>query len=207
MKEISSDLGIDVRTGGMPHRRELAKVTTAWKRAKAQADVKEQTEAQQKQHGERITLLPEDWTSIMVQFKAKCGNDLTDDELPAHAYFEDFQETLAAGMHRAWPLDQVTSQAEAEEQDRTKPELARQYDVHLGSRSTLQTRRKYTSSNPKDVEQLRAKYDVMSNLWLLAQTRQRERALCADLSPLTFPRMLTELLSKMNFNLKKELLG
>ena len=47
MKEISSDLGIDVSTGGMPHRRELAKVTTAWKRAKAQADVKEQTEAPQ----------------------------------------------------------------------------------------------------------------------------------------------------------------
>ena len=41
MKEISSDLGIDVCTRGMPHRRELAKVTTAWKRAKAQADVKE----------------------------------------------------------------------------------------------------------------------------------------------------------------------
>ena len=56
LKKISADLGIDVSSGGMPHRRELAEVTTAWKRAKAQADVKEQTEALQKQHGERITL-------------------------------------------------------------------------------------------------------------------------------------------------------
>ena len=166
LKETSSDLGIDVSTGSMPHRRELSKLTTAWKRAKAQAEVKEQTEALQKQHGERITLLPEDWTSIMVQFKAKYGNDLTDDELPAQAYFEDFQERLAAGMLRAEPLDHVISQAEAEEQDRMKPEPPRQYGIHLDSRLTLQTRRKYTSSSPKDVEQLRAKYDVMSNLWL-----------------------------------------
>ena len=206
LKEISTDLGIDISFGGMPHRRELSKLTTAWKRAKAQAEVKEQTEALQKQHGERITLLPEDWTSIMVQFKARYGNDLTDDELPAQAYFEDFQERLAAGMLRAEPLDHVISQAEAEEQDRTKPEPARQYGIHLDSRLTLQTRRKYTSSNPKDIEELRAKYDVMSNLWLLAQMRQPGRVLYADLSPNTFPRMLKELLNKKNFNLKKELL-
>ena len=109
-------------------------------------------------------------------------------------------------MLRAEPLDQVISQAEAEEQDRTKPEPARQYGVHLDSRLTLQTRRKYTSSHPTDVEELRAKYDVMSNLWLLTQMRQPERALYTDLSPLSFPRMLKELLSKKNFNLKKELL-
>ena len=175
LKEISSDLGIDVSTGGMPHGRGLSKVTAAWKRAKAQADVKEQTEALQKQHGERITLLPEDWTSIMVQFKAKYGNDLTDDELPAQAYYEDFQERLAAGMLRTESLDQVVSQAEAEEQDRTKPESTRQYGIHLDSRLTLQTRRKYTSSHPKDVEQLRAKYYVVSNLWLLALMRQPGR--------------------------------
>ena len=146
LKEISADLGIDVSTGGMPHRRELAKVTTAWKRANAQAEIKEQTEPQQKQNGERITLLSEDWTSITVQFKAKHGDDLTDDELPAQAYFEDFQERLAAVMLRAQPLDQVISQAEAEEQNRSKPEPARQYGIHLDSRLTLQTRRKYTSS-------------------------------------------------------------
>ena len=73
MKEITSDLGIGVSTGGMPHRRELAKVTMAWKRAKAQAGVKEQTEALQKQHGERITLLPEDWTSIMSSSRQSTG--------------------------------------------------------------------------------------------------------------------------------------
>ena len=108
-------------------------------------------------------------------------------------------------MLRAEPFDQVISRAEAEEEDRTKPVPARQYGILLDSRLTLQTRRKYTSSHPKDVEQLRAKYDVMSNLWLLAQMRQPGRVLHTDLTPLTFPK-LTELLSKKNFNLKKELL-
>ena len=46
----------------------------------------------------------------------------------------------------------------------------------------------------------------MSNLWLLAQMRQPGRVFFADVSLLTFPRMLRELLSKKNFNLKKELL-
>ena len=101
MKEISP--------GG--HAESLPNFTTAWKSAKAQADVKERTEALQKQHGERITLLLEDWTSIMVQFKAKFGNDLADDELPGKTCSRHAQ---------AEPLDQVISQAEAEEQDRTK---------------------------------------------------------------------------------------
>ena len=94
----------------------------------------------------------------MVQFKVKYGNDLTDDELPAQAYFEDFQESLAAGMLRAEPFDQVISQAEAGEQDRTRPEAARQYGIHLDSRLTPQARRKHTSTQPKNVEELRAKY-------------------------------------------------
>ena len=185
LKEISADLGIDVSTGGMPHRREFAKVTTAWKRAKAQAEVKEQTEALQKQYGERITLLPEDWARIMVQYKAKYGNDLTEDELPAQAYFEDFQERLAAGMLRVETLGQVTSQAEAEEQDRTKPEPTRQYGIHLDSRLTLQTRRKYTSAQPKDVEGLWAKYDVVSNLWLLCADETTRKAFVRGLVSLT----------------------
>ena len=108
-------------------------------------------------------------------------------------------------MFRAEPLDQV-SQAEAEDQDRAKPEPARQYDIHLDTRLTCRHDAKYTSSHPKDIEQVSANCDVMSKLWLLAQMKQPGRSLCTDLSPLTFPRMLKELLNKKNFKLKKELL-
>ena len=71
----------------MPHKREFARITTAWKKARAQADIKVTTEALQRQHGEPIAMLPEDWTSVVVQFKKKYGTDLPDEELPAQAYY------------------------------------------------------------------------------------------------------------------------
>ena len=53
----------------MHHKREFARITTAWKKARAQADTKVTTEALQRQHGEPTAMLPEDWTSVVVQFK------------------------------------------------------------------------------------------------------------------------------------------
>ena len=89
---------------------------------------------------------------------------------PRHT-FEEFQEKLAAGMLQAEPLDQVISQAEAEEQDRKKPDPPRQYGMHLNATLTIQTRRRYSSTLPKNLEELRQKYDVLSNCWLLGQQR------------------------------------
>ena len=115
----------------MPHKREFARITTAWKKARAQADIKVTTEALQRQHGEPIAMLPEDWTSVVVQFKKKYGTDLPDEELPAQAYYEDFQERLSAGMLRAESLDQVISMAEAEEPERQKPDPPKQFGITL----------------------------------------------------------------------------
>ena len=207
LKTLAADMGMDVKDGGMPHRREYARVLTAWKKCRTQVEVKVNTEALQKQHGEPIRMLPEDWTSVMVHFKSKYGNDLQKEELPAQAYFEEFQEKLSAGMLQAEPLSQMISQAEAEEQERKKPDPPRQYGLHLNASLTIQTRRRYTSTEPKDIEELRAKYDLLSNCWLLGQQRQPGRSIYADLSPTTFPRILKELLGKKNFALKKELEG
>ena len=207
LRSIASDLGIDLTSGGMPHKREFSKVLMAWKRTKVQTEVKTSTEALQRQHGEPVRMLPEDWTSVIVKFKSKYGSNLQEEELPAQAYFEEFQEKLAAGMLQAEPLDQVISQAEAEEQDRKKPDPPRQYGMHLNATLTIQTRRRYTSSLPKNLEELRQKYDVLSNCWLLGQQRQPGRALYSDVDSNTFPRILKELLGKKNFSLKKELEG
>ena len=113
---------------------------------KAQVEVKTSTEALQRQHGEPVRMLPEDWTSVIVKFKSKYGSNLQEEELPAQAYFEEFQEKLAAGMLQAEPLDQVISQAEAEEQDRKKPDPPRQYGMHLNATLTIQTRRRYIAA-------------------------------------------------------------
>ena len=71
----------------------------------------------------------------------------------------------------------------------------------------IQTRRRYNSTLPKDLEELRAKNDVLSNCWLLGQQREPGRALYSDVDTTTFPQILKELLGEKNFALKKELDG
>ena len=93
------------------------------------------------------------------------------------------------------------------EQERLKPDPPKLFGIHLDSKLTLQTRRRYFGSAPKNTEELRAKYEVMSNMWLLAQLRQPGRSLFSDLQPTTFQRILKQLLGKEDFGLKKKLQG
>ena len=109
LRTVASDLGINLADGRMPHKREYSKVLMAWKRTKAQVEVETSTEALQRQRGEPVRMLPEDWTSVIVKFKSKYGTNLQEEELLAQAYFEEFQEKLAAGVLQAEPLDQVIS--------------------------------------------------------------------------------------------------
>ena len=141
------------------------------------------------------------WTSV-VKFKSKYGAGLQEEGLPAQAYCEEFWEKLAAGMLQAEPLDHNISQAEAEEQDRPKPELRKQYGMHLNASLTIQTRRRFTSNLPRSLEELRQKYDVLSN-WCLGQQRQPGRVLYADVGTTTFPRILKELLGKKELRSQK----
>ena len=94
-------------------------------------------------------MLPEDGTSVVVKFKSKYGTNLQQEELPAQAYFEEFQEKLAAGMFQAGPLDQVISQAEA---GRTRLEEARSAEAVWDA-----LERHPHDSNTTSVYQLRTK--------------------------------------------------
>ena len=149
--------------------------------------MKVSTEALQRQHGEPVTMLPKDWTSVIVQFKKKVGSHLQDEELPAQFHYEDFQERQSAGMLRAKRLDQVISSAEAEKQDTQRPDPPRQYGMHLNAQLTLQTWKKYSNVAPKNIEELRAKHQVM---WLLAQFRQPGLSVFSDLEPTSFQKFL-----------------
>ena len=79
-------------------------------------------------------------------------------------------------------------------QRRSKPDPARQYDMHLDGRLTLRTRQHVTSTEPRDIEQLRAKYTVMEILWLLGQMRQPGRSIYSAHAQhlLQFPENLLE---------------
>ena len=73
LKDGASDLGFDLTAGGLPHKREFARVVTSWKTAKIMAETNLQTHAVAKAHGLPVTLLPCDWTSVLAEFKNKFG--------------------------------------------------------------------------------------------------------------------------------------
>ena len=54
--EEAGDLGIDMVAGGLPHKREFARVVTAWKRAKVVAETKLQTDSVARAHSVPVTL-------------------------------------------------------------------------------------------------------------------------------------------------------
>ena len=101
----------------------------------------------------------------------------------------------------------MAPEEEAQEQRKQKADPARQYGMHLDGKLTLQTRRRFTSSKPSNQEQLRAEYTVLQNLWLLAKLRQPGTSLYKDLTRSTFEDHLKLLLSRKNFNYRKEVDG
>ena len=199
LKEGASDLGFDLTTGGLPHKREFARVVTSWKTAKVMSETKLQTDAVARAHGVPVTLLPCDWTSLLTEFKNKFGKHISDDKLPAQSMFENFSERLADGTLKAEPLSHVVSLFEEEQQDAKRPDPTRQYNLQLDSKLTMTTKRRHLSSEPTDEKGLRLKYSILTNLWLLAQMRQPGRSIYADFDRNTFIDFLETLLDKDNF--------
>ena len=107
LKDGASDLGFDSVAGGLPHKREFARVVTAWKTAKVMAETKLQTDAVARAYGVPVTLLPCDWTSIITEFKKKFGTHVPGDRLPARSMLEHFAKKLADGTLKAEPLSHV----------------------------------------------------------------------------------------------------
>ena len=99
LKEGTSDLGFNLTSGGLPLKREFARVVTAWKTAKIMAETKLQTNAVARAHGVPVTLLPCDWTSILTEFKKKFCSHIADDRQPAQSMFEHFMEKLGERRH------------------------------------------------------------------------------------------------------------
>ena len=60
------------------------------------------------------------------------------------------------------------------------------------------------SKMPVNIEELRTKYKVMANMFLLAKMRQPSRTLCRDLEVHTFSDFLDELLSDQNFLMESD---
>ena len=71
-----------------------------------------------KAHGVPTSLLPEDWTSMMLAFRNKFGRHIPDEKLPAQSCYEAFADKLAIGALKAEPLAMVVSLYDEELQER-----------------------------------------------------------------------------------------
>ena len=206
-RALSTDLAQDEQ--GVWHRydyqREMAKLIGAWRQSKTQSEVEQAADAGARAHGEPVGILAMDWNSLMEKFRQKYSPDLCENELPAQSYFEEFEESLAEGRLEAERLRDVVSEEEAQEQRKLKADPARHYGMHLDGKLTLQTRRKFTSSEPSNRNN--SERNSQSCMWLLAQLRQPGRSLYKDFTRTTFEDHLKLLLSRKNFNYRKEVDG
>ena len=105
-------------------------------------------------------------------------------------FSHDLWEQVPEGCLEAERLKDVVTQEEADTQRRQKPGPACQHGTHLDGKLTLQTRRRFTSIAPADVQQLRAKCTVLENMRLLGHLRQP--GMFKDLTLCTFRKLLED---------------
>ena len=180
------------RTVAFAHKREMSRLISAWKQARLASEAKQQVDAVAKAHGVPTTLLPEDWTSMMLAFRNKFGKHTPDEKLPAQSCYEAFADKLAIGALKAEPLAMVVSAFDEEQQEKNKPEPERQYGLSLDSKLTITTKKRIVSSEPVNEKDLRDKYAIMTNMWLLGQMKQPGRSIYRDFRPVDIYRIPRE---------------
>ena len=111
-KTAQEAFGIDPEKG-FAHKRELAKVVKAWSTARVQNEAKTKVDATARAHGEAVSMLNSDWTSLMRKFRDQYGKHLKEEDLPAQSYYEQFEESLADGCLQAERLTHVVTAREA----------------------------------------------------------------------------------------------
>ena len=151
---------------------QMAKFIKGWILAKVQAYTKLTIDAIAKAQGEPLTMLPADWTSLMVQFNSK--NWISDEEVQPRGTGKLSNKSLLP---------------EEEKHANSKAELSRELGVHFGSSLAIERRWRYISSMPNSMDDLRTNFSVMSNMWLLAHLRQPGPPL-SDLFETTFVKFL-----------------
>ena len=163
---------------------------------------KQKVDAVTRAHGEPLTQLPADWESLMNKFKWKFGMDIPEFHMPGRSYCEAFEEKLNEGRLKPETLAEVISVEGGDGANRCQRGPKHSLSTHS---MTVATRRWYPSSMPRNTEELRATYQVMSNMWLLSQMRQPGRHLFIDFDDTTWPKLHEELVNRKNLNFQRQL--
>ena len=92
-------------------------------------------------------------------------------------------------------------------QEMCKPEVPKTLRLRLDSTLSLQSRKRYVSVKPSDVEESRNNLDILANMWFLAQLRKPSCNLYLDLSKNRWTDFLRELVTEDNFLFEREMNG
>ncbi len=191
---VKEDLGVEPRGAG---RVATAQLIDAWEtarrrgRAQADADAEARTQNRPKEllHGQQLEL--------RNTFEKQMGKEVLDKHYPAYAIINSKLTEIEEGELKAEPLDELVSR------DKEDSNLN---DLNVDFRSGKITLRKTVvrGSIPKNPEELRETYRLMTNFWLVLRCKFPGRKMFSDLNKETFSDLLDHLLGEDIYTLKVE---
>ena len=144
----------------------------------------------------RVHILQQIEEALMTGFKQKIGMTTHECRLPNQTYCENSEEKLHDGRVKPEPQAQEISLAEESKHEMTKPEVLKTLGLlYVNCTLSIQSKKRHMSAMPFCVEELRQKYDVRTNIWLLVQMRHPNPKLHSDLSKDTWTDVLRDLLT------------
>ena len=126
LTKTAKAFGIKVETGQFIHKRERAKLISAWQQGNVEHETRRKVDAICRAHGDPVSVLPEDYESLLTAGKYH------DAKLGAHSCCEAFQDKLQEGRLKPETLAQVVSYSE-EACEAAKPEAPKSSAIHLDS--------------------------------------------------------------------------
>ena len=136
-----------------------------------------------------------------ISSKTQYGADMSDEVIPAQNVLRGFPRTFGRrddGSGNTVPSCKPGGGGQA------GSATSRQYGIQVDSRLTVTAECLHFSHMPKDIEELKRKFQMMSNLRLFSQMRELGRPKFSDLEN-TFRQFVEKLTDKRNFRATKEL--
>lgn len=186
------DFGLDPTTDAAT-RAQVAAVITAWEAAKEFVAQENKVKAESRALGVSKPLANTDRAAMRRAMETAHGKK-PDHELPSPEYLAHKMEEIELNELQASPLDEVTSMEDS---------------VNTSLQSTLDTdgrirvvKTKSKGSLPQNSEQLRVKYRVESNAWLMLSAKFKQKSWLSGFSPKVFEDFTDFILGPKVFNLQ-----
>jgi len=178
------DIGLDPAAGAI-QRAEVATVVTAWEAARECITQDNKIKAEARALGLSRPLPQTDRAAMKKALELSQGKK-HDRELPSTEYLAHKIEEIELNEMQASSLDEITSMEES-----TTTSLQSSID-NDGKIRVIRTKAKGTL--PQNTEQLRAKYKIESNAWMMLSAKFRQKAWLSGFNPGVFDSFVEYLL-------------